>query len=77
MNNKIELLLHKLGLQTGVVAGELVELAIILLAAGFEPEAEEYPLWIRILQGAPELTRENLIPLLQEALHAYEEGDDE
>ena len=79
MNHYIKLLAKSIALKNDLSESQVLELGVLLLALGLEPEAAEYPMWIRVVQGAADDFESNVIAVMQEALNAYideMEGED-
>ena len=71
MNHYLTLLLHKLGLTTGLPDHELQELALLLLEAALAP-ANDPRKWVRSIQGIPRTaSNETFIAGLRQAREFY------
>jgi len=81
MNHYIKLLCKSIALKNDLSESQVLERAVMLLAAGLEPERDEYPAWYQILANAPrERLKDMLLELLDESAGWYiadMEGEDD
>ena len=79
MNHYINLLCKSIALKHELSESDTLEIAVLLLALALEPEADEYPLWVRICRDADRF-QDNIIEVMKEARVAYideMEGEDD